>query len=232
MRENRIDKLVMLLSTDWFSEYWSTIGLFLMAQKKILVQIGCREIVQQILSGAKEYWSTSFSKERIEKTISMFQSMLEHSDIEKSTRERMNELISGKAESSLDTRTAWLLRSITQMIVTNSLGDRSPRLDPAIREILVNAWAKQANTIDFQGLCLGSKSQWDEYIRSLTPDLRTYLPDYVSAEIIGQNKFASLWSTIKNNLTPKQRTELLGVYRSAGQSLTGQELSVSASLLE
>src|SRR5712691_1758585 len=122
MRENRIDKLVMLLSTDWFSEYWSTIGLFLMAQKKILVQIGCREIVQQILSGAKEYWSTSFSKERIEKTISMFQSMLEHSDIEKSTRERMNELISGKEESSLDTRTAWLLRSITQMIVTNSLG--------------------------------------------------------------------------------------------------------------
>ena len=62
------DDLVMLLSTDWFLPYWFVLGIGAEDERKVCVKEGCRKIVKQIMSGAREYWHVSFSEERISET--------------------------------------------------------------------------------------------------------------------------------------------------------------------
>jgi hypothetical protein len=64
MEKMMVDKLVFLLSTDWFKPYWSGIGIDIDEAAKTSVQQGCREIVAQILSGTKSYYLASFSDDR------------------------------------------------------------------------------------------------------------------------------------------------------------------------
>jgi hypothetical protein len=47
----RIDKLIMLLSTDWFLDLWPMIGLRTILERgKLCLQKGCRDIARDILS--------------------------------------------------------------------------------------------------------------------------------------------------------------------------------------
>ena len=52
------------------------------------------------------------------------------------------------------------------------------------------------------------------------------LADYVSA-IANDGKFELLWGFMNVKFTAEQRHELLGWYRSTGQSLTGEPLRLS-----
>jgi hypothetical protein len=69
MEDNRIDRVAMLLSTDWFLPHWSTVGLNFQLADRLEIQTACRPSVDQIMAGAisetKEYWRTDFSLGRI-----------------------------------------------------------------------------------------------------------------------------------------------------------------------
>ena len=69
-KRTHIDKLVMLLSTDWFLPYWTALGIILKEKDQRLFQMSCREIVKQILSGAylNQYFLANLSKERVDET--------------------------------------------------------------------------------------------------------------------------------------------------------------------
>ena len=62
MESFELDRLVMLLSADWFVPYWQLIGIFTDNKRKSLLRDECREIVPQIMSGATQYWYTDFSE--------------------------------------------------------------------------------------------------------------------------------------------------------------------------
>jgi hypothetical protein len=83
----KLDELVMLLSTDWFSQNWFAIRIQADTSQRTSIREGCREIVKQILSGATQYWLRSFSQERVKETKLMLHALLVKCELEKSAIE-------------------------------------------------------------------------------------------------------------------------------------------------
>lgn len=224
MPSYELDKLVMLLSADWFFPHWHLIGVFTEDKKKFLLREGFREMVRQIMSDTTQYWETNFSAARVKESRAMLEALLKRCDLEDVTANRITDLIS-REELPIDEGTRWLLVSMTEQLLEGSI---TTPLDTAITEVLRREWDQWQNLdeIDFKRCCLNSTSNWDQYLRNATPDLPTMLADYVSA-IASNSKFEVLWGFINVNLTVKQRHDLLSWYRSTGQSLTGEPLRLA-----
>ena len=224
MPSYELDKLVMLLSADWFFPHWHLIGIFTTDKRKSLLREGCRELVRQIMSTAKQYWETNFSEARVKDTRAMLDALLKRCELEEVNANRITGLIS-REDSHVDDGTRWLLVSMTEQLLDGSI---TAPLDTAIKEGLRREWHELQNLdeIDFEERCLNSASMWDRYLRNATPDLPAMLADYVSA-IASKSKFDVLWGFITVNLTAKQRHDLLSWYRSTGQSLTGEPLRLA-----
>ncbi len=224
MNAGRLDKLVMLLSTDWFLPYWFTLGIRIDREKTVLLQKGCREIVKQIMSGAREYWLTNFSVERVGKTRSMFEALLRKYHADKHTTEKISALIAEEEISKIDEGTSWLILSITERLLQGSFKE-DPQLESGLKEAVLKVWAManlaDSHEIDFENLCLSSNSDWDVFIRNTTPDLPTMLPDCLST-IASNDKFELFWASINSNLATNKRQELLNWYRRVGESMTGE----------
>jgi hypothetical protein len=185
---------------------------------------GCREIVRQIMSTAKQYWGINFSVERVKESRVMLDALLKRCDLEEANVNRIIAIISSVG-SPIDDGTRWLLVCMTEQLLN---GPITAPLDIAITEGLRRVRDEWINLdeIDFTERCLNSVSKWDQYLRNTTPDLPAMLADYVSA-IASNSKFELLWGFINVNLTAKQRYELLGWYRSTGQTLTGEPLRLA-----
>lgn len=219
-----VDKMVMLLSADWFAPYWHLIGIFTNDKKRSPFREGCREIVRQIIGSATQYWHTNFSEARVKETRAMLDALIKRCDLEEVTVNRIAGLIS-REDSPVDNGTRWLIVMMTEQLLDRSV---DAHLHPATTEGLREKWnqLQSLDDIDFQGYCLTSASTWDRYLRDATSDLPAMLADYVSA-IASDSKFDVLWAFINVKLTAKQKQELLSWYRSRGQSLTGQPLRVA-----
>jgi hypothetical protein len=226
MRAERVDNTIMLLSTDWFIPYWLVLGINLDEQKKLLLQKGCRGIVDKIVFGAKEYWLANFSSERIVGTYEMLKVLLQNCGINEFANSRITALTVGAESSSIDDSTGWLLISITEQLLSDTL-PTGEKLNPAIKQILGRAWGEWKRSdfadIDFVKICLDSTSPWDKHIKSLTPDLPMSLADYL-VSLRGHAKSELLWAVINADLTKDQRHELLLWYRRVGQLMTGEQL--------
>ena len=224
MRSYELDKLVMLLSSDWFFPYWDLIGIFTNNKRKSLLSEGCREIVRQIMSTATQYWHTNFSEARVKETRAMLDALIKRCDLEQVNANRIASLISTE-DSHVDEGTRWLIVCMTEQLLD---GTATAPLDVAITEGLRRVGDERINLdeIDLKECCLNSPSTWDRYLRNATPDLPAMLADYVSA-IASNSEFELLWGFINVNLTAKQRHELLSWYRSTGQSLTGEPLRLA-----
>lgn len=223
MRPSEVDKLTMLLSSDWFLPYWHLIGVAANTAQKGEVQQGSREIVRQFMSGAKQYWDIDFSVVRARKTRSMMENLLSKCKLEYAISDRINRLASAD-EMPIDDGTRWLIVSMTEQLLDNSL-DASPPLDDRIKSMLDQDW-KQRDEVDLKEQSLASASDWDKYLRSTTPDLPSMLADY-AASMISHDKFEVLWALISTRLTPNQRHELFDWYRSVGRSLTGEPIRLA-----
>src|SRR5947199_10858238 len=75
-----IEFLVLLLSTDWFLPYWAEIGIDVAEDKKIGIQQGCREIVEEILGGDDSTFLRSFSERHRREAGSGFLALLRRTD--------------------------------------------------------------------------------------------------------------------------------------------------------
>jgi hypothetical protein len=76
------DYLIILLSADWFLPYWEDIGIDIAEIKKIDIQQGCREIVDEMLDGAETVFMGDCSEDRMRKTASSFLALLRRLDAE------------------------------------------------------------------------------------------------------------------------------------------------------
>jgi hypothetical protein len=224
MPSYELDKLVMLLSADWFFPYWDLIGIFTKDKRKSLLREGCREIVRQIMSTATQYWGINFSEARVKESRAMLDALMKRCDLEEVNVNRIIGLIS-KEDSLIDDGTRWLIVSMTEQLLDGSV---TAPLGIAITAGLRQVRDERINLdeIDFTKCCLNSASTWDQYLRNATPDLPAMLAYNLSA-IASDSKFEVLWGFINVNLTAKQRYELLSWYRSRGQSLTGEPLRLA-----
>jgi hypothetical protein len=225
MNAGKLDSTIMLLSTDWFLPYWYVIGVGLDEKKKVLFKQGCREIVKQIVSGAKEYWLSNFSDERLQRTYSMLRELIQKCGLERQVTQRILALVGEPGTPHLDEGTEWLLISLTEQLLNNSL-EQGRELSPEIKEALAKEWNQgkgSGSEVNLEQLSLASESEWDNYMRGLTPDLPTSLVDYLRSVGV-EAKLELLWAVVDAKLTRDQKQELLLWYRRVGRSITGEEL--------
>src|SRR5437867_4565357 len=130
MRKTDLDMLTMLLSTDWFLPYWHVLGMGVPGGSKIFAQQGCREIVRQIAGAAKEYWLTDFSEERVDRTNSLLQKLLQKVCSSEFTVSTIISLIGQTEKHAVDEGTSWLLVSLTEQVLCNTLA-QAEQLNPA-----------------------------------------------------------------------------------------------------
>jgi hypothetical protein len=90
------DYLLMILSSDWFYDFWWLVGIVGSETEKKLLQSGLRPIVEQIISGAKEYWLTDFSTERKNKTDLLMDSLIKEFSSSNAFASGLKALMAGK----------------------------------------------------------------------------------------------------------------------------------------
>jgi hypothetical protein len=207
-----LDRFVMLLSTDWFKPHWNTIGVETDESQKDCIQHGAREVVRQIMSGIDEYWLASFAPERIEATRLKMDSILGNAP---ASARKVFEHWYRMTDEEL--RILNILYSLTADIYTGDAKVRAS-LDPETRQRVLAAFDLDAKgDIDFEDCSMNSRSQWDNYIKQVTPDLPTYLPDAV-ANFVRATTFREFWRLVQRVLDESQNRQLRSWYQSATSS--------------
>lgn len=205
----------MLLSTGWFAPYWSVIGIEADKEKRCF-QKGCREIVLQVIGNAGDYYLIDFSSDRIERTRENLRLLAGTCKLSEAARTRVEDLVADKSGRDQLEKTAWLFRSFHDELL------RDEELEQRIKPVLARSRSKFsfADDLNFEEVCLHSSTTWDNYIKSLTPELPASLAHLVSTGLLA---IAELADVLKQ-LTTVQRERLHARFRVLAKSLTGVEM--------
>jgi hypothetical protein len=113
-----------------------------------------------------------------------------------------------------------LSSNLTQIAVSNSYGSTGPMLDSDLQTIVASIdRLVETYEIDFGELSERSRSSWDRYIRQLTPDLPSFVPDALEV-FLRARRFREFWHRIKKELSSDERERLIAWYRSTAESLS------------
>jgi hypothetical protein len=104
----------MLLSTDWFLPYWAAIGLRIAVEKRNFMQQGCRQVVEQMIDGAEQYYFISFALDRLETTRDSFWQLISKARLDDEAISEIRKLLSPNSE---DSGIRWMLTLNTEMLV-------------------------------------------------------------------------------------------------------------------
>jgi hypothetical protein len=226
MSDSRFDAVVMLLSTDWFLPFWSRVGLNVPPIEGVKVQEACRITVRHIISGApadaQEYWLTDFTPERLAKSRTLLINGLLEREVPAGVVSAVERFLRGE-NPTIDGPTQWLVVRLTEQLIS---GESSVRLDlpAAAQQALKEAWSRcQEVDLEWDELCRQSRSSWDAYTRSLTPDLPLWLA-YSASDFANQPEFGCLWEFVQTALSNEERKQLLRWYHTAAESLTDNPL--------
>jgi hypothetical protein len=203
------DYLIMLLSTDWFLPNWTEIGISIDIVKQVGIQQGCREIVDQMLSGCQDYYRSNVSPERRQETDARFLALLRKWEAESEVSEAHEKWASLSHEKL---KSAFMNTSHTIDLVRGNAQESGSNLDFVIRAEVAKAWEEQhANAPRFSEICLESKSDWDAYTRSLLTSPQT-LANLLNS-VLRDRRFRAFWTDLRQRLTPQQLNELVSWYR-------------------
>jgi hypothetical protein len=218
-----LDKLIMLLSTDWFEPHWSEIGIRVDEPTKSCVQQGSRQIVTEILSGANSYDQVSFSAERLAVTRSMFSSLIREAGAESalSAGERWDTM------SDEELKAAWIYTSLTDDLLSGNIQDADPKLASNILQVVRESQQHYGLAeYEFIDKCESSETKWDRFIRQLTPEQPSALADDLSA-FLTAIRFETFWRSIRIKLTPAQMKVLVVWYREMAKAKGRRDITPS-----
>jgi hypothetical protein len=221
MIDTTADKLLLVLSTDWFAPYWPSIGLYVAKDKKADVQRRLREEVRRSFLG-RTYWHAAFDASRVESTSGALLAAFEGNAGE-ATRQALLAL-AGKGQLVHESgREIWLLSTMTEMLVDSGDESLSADLIDAIRR----AWnLSQSGSTDWLEVCEGSSTEWDLSVQSLTPDIPCWLADFIAAEIEDVDQFGMFWSELHRLATESMIDGLRDWYKAAAIALTDEDVDL------
>lgn len=226
------DKLLLLLSTDWFQDFWPAVGVRVRANKTISLKQDLRREVASLLTGVSDYWSITFDSERVDRTRSALYEATQKYQADDGVLKRIQEVVLGNEVSPAERDESWLLSSLTEMLMSGQVDGSSATLSSNVVDRLKARWASLEQVSPaLRRRCLDSTSEWDIYVRSLTPGLPTFLADFAQ-EIVGTDRFRTFWAIAKADLMPAEREQLIAWYRATGSELTGQAVEFAVSLAE
>jgi hypothetical protein len=190
--DTMVDKVVMLLSTDWFLPFWSVVGIEA-SQQKLCVQNGCRQIVHEVMNGATNYYHINFSDDRLRATRQSIRDLARKCRLSESSEMSLEDLVDSRPEREQFYKGAWLFRTLANNLANDD------RLDASTKIVLERTRRKHAvmDDLDFEQLCLRSNSAWDNYTRSLTPKLPTSLANFLSVDLVGAQLLTSVLAQLR-----------------------------------
>jgi len=203
----------MLLSTDWFLPHWSTLRMT--TENNACIQKGCREIVKQVMKEASDYYLVDFSDGRLETTRENIRALARKCGMKGPAEATLVELIGNKPEREQFHKGAWLFQMLSGQLTADD------RLDAMTRLVITRAKDERRLTdeLNFEQLCLRANSAWDSYIRGLTPELPTMLPDFLSALLA-----SAQLTHVLAQLTTIHKAQLLSKFQFVAKAVTGVEV--------
>lgn len=213
--DTMVDKAAMLLSTDWFSPYWSLIGIEADSERECF-QSGCRDIVRRFVGDADTYYLIDFSQGRIERTRKDLGLLARKCKLDKATVNRIDDLAADKSGRNQLEKTAWMFHNLHDELLADK------ELDQQIKSVLVRSRSKFsfADELNFEEMCLHSSTTWDTYIKNLTPELPASLAHLVSTGLLAIAELADALMQLEMG----QKARLHARFQLFATRLTGLEL--------
>jgi hypothetical protein len=207
---NLTDYPIMLLSTDWFLPYWAELGIHLDDHpKKVRIQQGCREILDQILSGYKSYYRRQDSSDRKCEAASRFLTLLRDCHAEMEMSEANEEWANLSHQKLYPAFNYW---SHTIDLVQGRVQESGLALSAPIKGEVVKAWEQcHMDEPGFPDICWKSKSPWDTYTQTLLTNPKT-LANILNS-VLRERNFKAFWIHLRQRLTREQVEDLLSWYR-------------------
>lgn len=91
--------------------------------------------------------------------------------------------------------------------------------------MLTKAWQHKQmqplDNVDFEHLNLSSTSEWDRYVRGLTPDIQTCLSNLIPIDKTTVTELEYIWCLASEDLNHRQKKALIDWYCSIAYALTG-----------
>jgi len=174
------------------------------------------QIVHELMNGATNYYQINFSDERLQATRQSIRDLERKCGLGESSEMNLEDLVDSRPERDQFYKGAWLFRTLA-----NNLAD-DDQLDAPTKLVLERTRRQHSvmDDLDFQQLCSRSNSAWDNYTRSLTPELPASLADFVSEDLVA----SQLLTSVLSQLTQAQRDELLSRFQSIAKSDTGVDV--------
>jgi hypothetical protein len=212
------------MSSDWFFDYWDALGLIVRRDNRDCVKAKCRIIVSELIGDSSEYWFVSFSKNRINGTIDKFMFLIKQCKLSKNEFNSMSNLLISLAEGDEFLEKAELLDMITAKIIDVQYNDDCDDTDNI--SVVRNAFSRaSANERNFERIAIESKTAWDAYLRSLTPDLPTLLSDFLGSQQ-SAFRFLSTLAEIKSHTSHDNTVIILAMYRRIAEKLFGANFTM------
>ena len=222
------DYLIMLLSTDWFLPYWTEIGIDIAEEKRIGIQQGCREILEEILGGADSLYLANLSKERKEATKSKFIALLRRCEAEpelSATRKEWENL------SHRELTAVFLCAEFNRDIPSADGSGVAPYLEFPIRAEVVKAWEAHALKASvFRDICLSSKTEWDIRTQKMLVSPKTLVNQLW--RVLLDHRLQAFWADLRARLTPQQLQQLASWYRAMIKITSKDDRPVLPSYME
>ena len=222
------DYLIMLLSTDWFLPYWTEIGIDIAEAKRIGIQQGCREILEEILWGFDSLHPVGFSGKRKQETESKFIALLRRCEAEQEVSATFKEWAS---LSHRELTAVHMCATFSRDISSADGSGAAPYLEFAIRAEVVKAW--EAHDLDpavFEDICLSSKTEWDIRTRKLLNSPKTLKNQLW--RVLLDHRLRAFWTDLRERLTPQQLQQLASWYRAMIKSTFKADRPVLPSYME
>lgn len=218
-----VDYWVMLFSADWFVPHWRASGVQADSQEQRKFQASCRDLVRWIVGDAENYWQTSFDDARINETKNRLIRAAERAIREQDSVARIRRLISHQESSETDERIVRTIVSLNNW-VTSSRPSPNPKLQSELADRVRTTWDRfKPVQRDFEKDSIESPSSWDSYLRTLTPELPTRLPDFISNLANLSIDVRGFWQQLAKQTTPQQRDELRAWYHQAAREELGED---------
>jgi hypothetical protein len=216
------DYLILLLSTDWFLPYWTEVGIDIPQDKRIGVQQGCREIINEMLGGLDKFDLVDFSDNRRRVTESRFPALLSRWNVELEVSMTWKEW----ANLTHKELTAVVLCArLNSQVASADVAGIAPHLEFTIRAEVVKTWEEHALKADvFQDVCLSSKTAWDIRTQKLLVSSKTLVNQLW--RVLLNRRLRAFWADLRERLTPSQFQELISWYRAMINASTNQDGTV------
>jgi hypothetical protein len=225
----KADKLLMLLSAEWFAPYCKSFGLVLTGDEQARVQRVARDGVRNFIGSNDTYWNIDLSQQRVAQTVDSFSKGLRDNGLSTTAVAQILDLFTEKQTDVEAAATMlWLLSALSDQLISSNSTESRPEVAAETLQVVQSMWqasVRDATSEELERSALASQSEWDRYLRCLTPDLPTYLSDWAAQNLKNADRFQRFWAQLFWVTSATDRQILRDWYQAEARKLADPSFS-------